>query len=32
LRENYHYCLYCGYQYPDAELEGCPGVTEEEHD
>jgi hypothetical protein len=32
LRENYQYCLYCGYQYPDAELEGCPGVTEEEHD
>jgi hypothetical protein len=32
LRETYKYCLYCGYQYPDAELEGCPGVTEEEHD
>lgn len=32
LREKFHYCLYCGYQYPDAELEGCPGVTEEEHD
>lgn len=32
LRDNFHYCLYCGYQYPDAELEGCPGVTEEDHD
>jgi hypothetical protein len=32
LREEFHYCLYCGYQYPDAEMEGCPGVTEEEHD
>ena len=32
LREQYHYCLYCGYEYPDAQLEGCPGVTEEEHD
>lgn len=32
LREEYHYCLYCGYEYPDAEMEGCPGVTEEEHD
>jgi hypothetical protein len=32
LRETFHYCLYCGYQYPDAELEGCPGLTEEDHD
>ena len=32
LRDTYKYCLYCGYQYPDAELEGCPGVTEEDHD
>jgi hypothetical protein len=32
LRDEFHYCLYCGYQYPDAELEGCPGVSEEEHD
>jgi hypothetical protein len=31
LRKEFHYCLYCGYQYPDAELEGCPGVTEEDH-
>ena len=32
LRNNYHYCLYCGYEYPDAEMESCPGTTEEEHD
>lgn len=32
LRDKFHYCLYCGYQYPDAELEGCPGVIEEDHD
>ncbi|KAJ4352834.1 hypothetical protein N0V95_003881 [Ascochyta clinopodiicola] len=32
LRDKFHYCLYCGYQYPDAGLEGCPGVTEEDHD
>ncbi|KAH7086768.1 hypothetical protein FB567DRAFT_50916 [Paraphoma chrysanthemicola] len=32
LRETFHYCLYCGYQYPDAAMEGCPGVTDEEHD
>tara|TARA_R110002003_G_scaffold126_27_gene11671 strand:- start:1030 stop:1773 length:744 start_codon:yes stop_codon:yes gene_type:complete len=32
LRESFHYCLYCGYQYPDAAMEGCPGVSDEEHD
>jgi hypothetical protein len=32
LRDKFHYCLYCGYQYPDIEMEGCPGVTEEDHD
>ena len=32
LREHYKYCLYCGYQYPDSAMEGCPGVTEEDHD
>ncbi|KAJ4345533.1 uncharacterized protein N0V89_011666 [Didymosphaeria variabile] len=32
LREQYKYCLYCGYQYPDANMEGCPGITEEDHD
>jgi len=32
LRQKFQYCLYCGYQYPDRELEGCPGVTEQEHE
>lgn len=32
LRDQYHYCLYCGYEYPDAEMEGCPGLTEKDHD
>lgn len=32
LREKFHYCLYCGYQYPKIDMEGCPGVTEEDHD
>lgn len=33
LRNNFQYCLYCGYQYPNATaLEGCPGVTEQDHD
>lgn len=32
LRENYKYCLYCGHQYPDEVMDGCPGITEEDHD
>ncbi|KAF2789544.1 G-patch-domain-containing protein [Melanomma pulvis-pyrius CBS 109.77] len=32
LREKYHYCFWCGHRYPDATMDGCPGVTEEEHD
>ena len=31
LREKYHYCYWCKYRYPDAEMDGCPGVTEDEH-
>ena len=31
LREKYYYCFWCKYRYPDAELEGCPGLTEDEH-
>ncbi|KAL4902510.1 hypothetical protein BDW74DRAFT_157933 [Aspergillus multicolor] len=32
LREKYHYCFWCKYRYETAEMEGCPGVTEEDHD
>lgn len=32
LRDTYKYCLYCGHQYSDPEMAGCPGVTEEDHD
>jgi hypothetical protein len=32
LREKYHYCFWCKYQYPDGSMEGCPGITEEDHD
>lgn len=32
LREEHHYCYWCGHKYHDAAMEGCPGVTEEEHD
>ncbi|KZF25993.1 hypothetical protein L228DRAFT_264427 [Xylona heveae TC161] len=32
LREKYKYCFWCKYQYPDESMDGCPGVTEEDHD
>ena len=32
LREEFHYCFWCKYTYPDKEMDGCPGLTEEDHD
>lgn len=33
LRDTYRYCFWCKYRYEsDIELEGCPGLTEEDHD
>ncbi|SPJ83771.1 related to G-patch domain protein [Fusarium torulosum] len=32
LREKHQYCFWCKMVYPDAEMEGCPGLTEEDHD
>jgi hypothetical protein len=32
LRDKHHYCFWCKYQYETAEMEGCPGLTEEDHD
>lgn len=32
LRTTHRYCFWCKFQYPDAEMEGCPGLTEEDHD
>lgn len=32
LREKHNYCFWCKYAYDTAEMEGCPGVTEEDHD
>lgn len=32
MRETYWYCFWCKYRYDSAEMEGCPGVTEEDHD
>lgn len=32
LREQWFYCFWCKYRYPDDSMEGCPGLTEEDHD
>jgi len=32
LREQYNYCFFCKYKYPDDKMDGCPGLTEEDHD
>ncbi|KAM0712329.1 hypothetical protein Q7P37_011424 [Cladosporium fusiforme] len=31
LRERYWYCFWCKYRYDDEGMEGCPGLTEDEH-
>jgi hypothetical protein len=32
LRYGHRYCFWCKYAYPDADIDGCPGLTEEDHD
>lgn len=32
LREEYNYCFWCKFTYPDKDMDGCPGPTEEDHD
>lgn len=32
LRKEHHYCFWCKYTYPDETMDGCPGLTEEDHD
>ncbi len=32
LRKQQNYCFWCKYTYPDQDMEGCPGLTEEDHD
>lgn len=32
LREHFNYCFWCKYTYPSKDMEGCPGITEEDHD
>lgn len=31
LRDKYHYCFWCKFRYPDETMDGCPGLTEDEH-
>jgi hypothetical protein len=32
LRERWHYCFWCKHKYPDNTMDGCPGLTEGDHD
>ncbi|EGD96017.1 G-patch domain-containing protein [Trichophyton tonsurans CBS 112818] len=32
LRGEYNYCFWCKFRYESAAMEGCPGLTEEDHD
>ncbi|KAF7877546.1 hypothetical protein EAF04_001221 [Stromatinia cepivora] len=32
LRSEHNYCFFCKYTYPDDSMDGCPGLTEEDHD
>ncbi|KAI1733364.1 putative G-patch domain protein [Xylaria scruposa] len=32
LRKTHNYCFWCKFEYPDDSMEGCPGLTEEDHD
>jgi hypothetical protein len=32
LRNKYNYCFWCMCRYPDEQMEGCPGITEEDHE
>jgi hypothetical protein len=32
LRDEFNYCFWCKCEYPDETMDGCPGVTEEDHD
>ena len=32
LRDTYNYCFWCKYRYLDSTMDGCPGLTEDDHD
>nr|POE48340.1 g patch domain-containing protein 11 [Quercus suber] len=31
LRNNHFYCFWCKFKYPDSQMLGCPGASEDEH-
>ncbi|KAL8675985.1 MAG: hypothetical protein Q9186_007448 [Xanthomendoza sp. 1 TL-2023] len=31
LRQEYKYCFWCKFRYADGMMEGCPGISEDEH-
>ncbi|KAI2467727.1 hypothetical protein F4781DRAFT_299923 [Annulohypoxylon bovei var. microspora] len=32
LKKEHYYCFWCKCDYPDETMDGCPGLTEEDHD
>ena len=32
LRSKHRYCYWCKFRYEDEKMEGCPGLTEDDHD
>ncbi|KAH7368958.1 G-patch domain-containing protein [Plectosphaerella cucumerina] len=32
MRDRWNYCFWCKFKYPDETMDGCPGLTEEDHD
>lgn len=32
LRSRHHYCFWCKSAYPTSDMDGCPGLLEEDHD
>ncbi|CRK35098.1 hypothetical protein BN1708_006613 [Verticillium longisporum] len=32
MRDEFNYCFWCKFKYPDETMDGCPGLTEEDHD
>ncbi|KAH6685368.1 G-patch domain-containing protein [Plectosphaerella plurivora] len=32
MRDQWNYCFWCKFKYPDDSMDGCSGLTEEDHD
>lgn len=32
IRNHWNYCFWCKYRYSDSTMDGCPGLSEEDHD